>query len=143
MQPNCNVCVLFIWKDAVFYQTSQYNFCIVCNHTSIVDWHLCTPHCTVHALLPGAGVIAGATIGVSLALVLILVVALIVAAVFLVHRRKTLPGMCVHTYMCGKCVNCPIHTLSSCCADAKASTPTAPSTRQALHWSVKCCFHVL
>ena len=80
----------------------DHNLCIVCSHTSIVDWHLYTPHCTVHALLPGAGVIAGATIGVSLALVLILSVALIVAAVFLVHRRKTLHSMCVHTYMCGK-----------------------------------------
>ena len=58
-----------------------------------------TLHCT--CLLPGAGVIAGAAIGVSLALVLILAVALIVAAVFLLHRRKTRPSMCVHMYMCG------------------------------------------
>ena len=65
---------------------------------------MCATHCTVHALLPGAGVIAGAAIGVSLALVLILVVAVIVAAVFLVHRRKTRPSMCVHMYMCGICI---------------------------------------
>ena len=126
------MCALLIKKDAVFYQTSQYNLCIVCNHASIVDWHLCTPHCTVRALLPGAGVIAGATIGVSLVLVLILVVALIVAAVFLVHRRKTLLGMCVHMYstrVVNVLINSPIHTLSSCCADAETSTLTAPSTR--------------
>ena len=83
------------------------------------------PHCT--CLLPGAGVIAGATIGVSLALVLIVVVALIVAAVFLVHRRKTLPSMCVHTCVVNQYGR--IHTLSSCCADTEASTPTSPSTR--------------
>ena len=87
------------------------------------------PTLSVHALLPGAGVIAGATIGAFLVPVLILVVALLVAAVFRVHRRKTLPSMCVHTCMCDKCVNSPIHTLSSCCADGDASTTTAPSTR--------------
>ena len=42
-----------------------------------------------------AGVIAGVVVGVFLALVLIIVVAVIVATVVLVHRRKTVPGMCL------------------------------------------------
>ena len=66
---------------------------IVYNHISILLWLSFVLSC----IATPAGVIAGVVVGVFLALVVILVV--IVAAVFLVHRRKTVPGMCLNMSM--------------------------------------------
>ena len=60
-----------------------------------VGCHLC---CPTYVATP-AGVIAGVVVGVFLAFVLIFVVAVIVAAVVLVHRRKSVPSMCLNIHV--------------------------------------------
>ena len=65
---------------------------IIYNHTVFIVFQLSL---VLSCIVTPAGVIAGVVVGVFLALVLIIVVAVIVATVVLVHRRKTVPGMCL------------------------------------------------
>ena len=53
-----------------------------------------------------AGAIVGGVVGGLLALVLILVAGILVVALigFLVHRTKTVPSMCLHTFVASPAV---------------------------------------
>ena len=92
-----------------------------CTYTESVYFH-CHFHLCYWCAIAGA--IIGGVVGGLLTLVLVLVAVILVIALlgFLMQRRKTVSGLCLHVFIAKSAV-CAAH--SSCSVGGKVSAPEA------------------